>query len=187
MSPPKESKRRRAPHRACGTQQTIVKQSSSEARRRAAAVLEVLAGVRTPAQAAEALAVSLPRYYQLELRAIEGLMSACEPAVRGPQPSAERKVASLEREVARWKRESDRHQALARAAQRTLGLAPPAPPRPPANQAGRSRRRRRASVRGLRLAKALGTGASIAGGPSLLGPSGLGSAADVQQPPPTSS
>jgi hypothetical protein len=199
MISPKESKQprgaRRAPQKAYGSREGIVKQSSSEARRRAAAVLEVLAGLRTPAQAATALAVSLPRYYQLELRAIGGLLASCEPAPRGQRRSSDRRVASLEREVARLKQESDRHQALARAAQRTLGLAPPAPPRPDANKGAvsRSRRRRRPSVRALQLAKVLAAGAST-GGPSpasaerpRLGPSGVSSPADVQQPTPTSS
>jgi hypothetical protein len=45
-------------------------------KRQAAAILEVLAGARTPTEAATALAVSLPRYYQLESRALEGLVAA---------------------------------------------------------------------------------------------------------------
>src|SRR5436190_1278627 len=44
----------------------------------AACVLEVLAGVRTPAEAAGELGVSLPRYYQLEQRALQGLVQGCE-------------------------------------------------------------------------------------------------------------
>ena len=54
-----------------------------EARRAAALVLEVLAGVRTPAGAATALGIRLPRYYLLEQRAIQGLISACEPRRSG--------------------------------------------------------------------------------------------------------
>src|SRR6516164_6368790 len=53
--------------------------SSLEAKRLAAAVLEVLAGTRGPSEAAAALSISLPRYYQLEGRALEGLLAACEP------------------------------------------------------------------------------------------------------------
>ena len=37
--------------------------ASTLARQRTAAILEVLAGMRTPMAAAEALGVSLPRYY----------------------------------------------------------------------------------------------------------------------------
>jgi hypothetical protein len=161
MTAAKESKRPRAARRACGSRQAVVSQATSDARRRAAAVLEVLAGVRTPAQAAEALAVSLPRYYLIEQRAMGGLVAACEPAPRGRQVSAERRVAALEREIARLTREAGRQQALARAAQRTLGLAPPVVPRPNGKAAekggppGKSRRRRRPTVRALTLAKAL--------------------------------
>src|SRR5262249_46597844 len=64
------------------------------ASRVAACVLEVLAGVRTPAEAAGELAVSLPRYYQLEQRALQGLVRGCEPPPRG-------RVASPEGELAR--------------------------------------------------------------------------------------
>jgi len=59
---------------------------SREVQRLAAAILEVLAGARTPAQAASALNVSLPRYYQVEARALRGLVAAC--ADRGTAPSA---------------------------------------------------------------------------------------------------
>lgn len=149
-------------------------------RRRAAAVLEVLAGVRTPAQAAEAVGVSLPRYYLLEQRAIGGLVAACEPAPRGPQANAQRRVAALEREIARLTRESGRHQALARAAQRTLGLAPPTVLRPAGKTAekaassAKARRRRRPAVRALTLAEELSTDA---GGDNS---SGVRPAADVE-------
>jgi hypothetical protein len=184
MSSAKDPQRAGAARSACGSRQAVVSQATSDARRRAAAVLEVLAGVRTPTQAAETLAVSLPRYYLIEQRAIGGLVAACEPAPRGPQRSAERRVAALEREIARLTRESGRHQALARAAQRTLGLAPPVVPRPngkagqKAASTGKSRRRRRPTVRALTLAKALATDA--ASGNS----SGVSLSADVQQPVP---
>src|SRR5262249_23557609 len=69
--------------------------ASREARQRAAAILEVLAGARTPAQAAEALGLSLPRYYQLENVALQGLVGACEPVSRGRARSAESELAAL--------------------------------------------------------------------------------------------
>ena len=59
---------------------------SREAKRLAAAILEVLAGVRTPAEAAQALSIPLPRYYHLEVRALHGLLTGCEPRPRGPNP-----------------------------------------------------------------------------------------------------
>src|SRR5260370_40572180 len=47
--------------------------ASTEAKRLAAAILEVLAGARTPTEAAQVLALSLPRYYLLEARALHGI------------------------------------------------------------------------------------------------------------------
>jgi hypothetical protein len=137
------------------------------------------------------LAVSLPRYYLLEQRGLAGLIAACEPAPRGPQQSAARRIAALEREVARLTQESARHQALARAAQRTLGLAPPAPSRPGDKAAdkktasGKSRRRRRPTVRALQLAKELGhlaADGNVAGGNLGENSSGAGGTPDVKQP-----
>jgi hypothetical protein len=50
-----------------------------EAQRLAAMILECLAGVRAPPSAAEILGISLPRYYQLEARALQGLVAALAP------------------------------------------------------------------------------------------------------------
>ena len=50
--------------------------ASRGAKQLAAVVLDVLAGSRTPPQAAETLGVSLPRYYQLEAGALGGLVAA---------------------------------------------------------------------------------------------------------------
>jgi hypothetical protein len=172
---------------AANKRQAVVNQASGEARRRAAAMLEVLSGVRTCAQAAEALAISLPRYYLLEQRAVAGLVAACEPSSRGREPSPERRIAALERELARVSREVVRHQALARAAQRTLGLAPPAA-RPGDKRtekktaSGKSRRRRRPTVRALQLAKELGRlDGNLVGGNLGENSSGVGGTPDVKQ------
>lgn len=145
-------------------------QASVESRQRGAAVLEVLAGVRTPAEAAAVLGVSAARYYLLEQRAIAALVRACEPSGRKRQSSAERQLARLERELARCQRECGRHQALARATQRSLGLNPPASPhaKGQAPTAGRRRRARRPVVRALRMAKSLqradSSGTAVANG-----------------------
>jgi hypothetical protein len=125
--------------------------ASRDARRVAAAVLEVLAGTRTPAEAASALAVSLPRYYQVEGQALRGLVAACEPKPRGRQADLGRELAELRRDNERLRREAARQQALARAAQRAIGLAPPpAPARP-----GGKKPRRRRLARGLSAAARL--------------------------------
>ncbi len=122
--------------------------ASPQARRQAAAILEVLAGVRTPTQAAEALGMSLVRYYVLETRAVHGILLACEPRPLGRQKTAESALAALRRECEQLRRECARQQALVRAAQRTIGLKTPAPPRP--ERTGKKRRQRRPTARALR-------------------------------------
>jgi hypothetical protein len=129
--------------------------ASTEARRLAAAILEVLAGTRTPTTAAQTLSISLPRYYALELRALQGMLVACEPRQIGRAPSTESALAALRRECEQLRRDCARQQTLLRAAQRSLGLAPPAPPprTPVAN--GKKRRPRRPTARALRIAARL--------------------------------
>jgi hypothetical protein len=136
--------------------------ASREAQRCAAAILEVLAGVRTPPDAAAALSVSLPRYYLWEQRALAGLVSACEPRPVGKGQSPQRRIASLEKEIVRLRQDCARQQALVRAAQRTIGLGPP-PPKPvskagsktPATSAAKSKRKRRPVARALKAAAGL--------------------------------
>jgi len=126
---------------------------SREVQRLAAAILEVLAGARTPAQAASALNVSLPRYYQVEARALRGLVAACAPRPRGPGHSAEREVEKLRRQQERLERELTRQQTLVRLAQRSIGLAPPPAPA----KDGSKKRRRRPTARALQAAAHLQT------------------------------
>src|SRR4030095_4001157 len=56
-----------------------------EAGRLCVVILEVLAGVRTPTDAAGTLGVSPPRYYALESRALGGLLEACPRRPQGPR------------------------------------------------------------------------------------------------------
>ena len=126
---------------------------SSDTQRMAMVILEVLAGVRTPTDAAQAIGLSLMRYYQLEMRALEGLVRALEPRPRGKQPSSEVRIRQLEKQLQRAEREAARHQALARIAQRSLGLKAPATP--PAKPAGAKRRQRRPAARALKAVRAL--------------------------------
>jgi hypothetical protein len=123
-----------------------------DARRRAALLLEVLAGARTPTQAAQALGLSLPRYYQLEAAALRGLVGACEPRPRGRVPSAEAELAGLRKQLQRLQRELARQQGLVRLTQRAVGLPPPAAG--PAGQA-KGRKPRRPVARALRVAARL--------------------------------
>ena len=122
-SPPR--KRQQKPQKSL---RSVGKGASPEARKLAAAILEVLGGVRTTTDAAAALECSLPRYYQLEARAVEGLLAACEPRAPGRTVSPGREADELRRKCGRLEREVSRQQALVRAANRAVGLAPTPPP-----------------------------------------------------------
>ena len=125
--------------------------ASKEAKRLAAMLLDVLAGSRTPPQAAETLGVSLPRYYQLEDRGLNGLLAACETRPRGRQANnSEMQLHTLTRENERLKRELSRYQTLVRLTQRSVGVPPPAP----VKTTGK-RRKRKPTVRALRRAERL--------------------------------
>lgn len=143
---------------------TLGQHNGRDAQRQAALILEVLAGARTPTQAAAALNVSVPRYYQMETRALRGLVEACEAKPRGRAPSADKELASLRREQERLQRELTRQQSLVRVTQRHIGLAPPAPPAKSALGGPGKKRRRRAVVRALTAAKQLEKRATSSGG-----------------------
>ena len=101
---------------------------SRDARRFAAAILEVMAGIRTPTDAAAVLGITMQRYYILEKR------------------------------------------ALARAAQRTIGLAPPVKPTPQkGNASGKKPRRRRPVVRALKVIDRLQSQPITSDGPTTAG------------------
>jgi hypothetical protein len=121
---------------------------SREARQQAAAILEVLAGVRTPIAAAQQLAISLPRYYAVELRALQAMVVACEPRPKGRIRSPASELAALHRECDQLRRACARQQTLLRAAQRTIGLVPPPSVKPAAG--GKKRRQRKPTVRALK-------------------------------------
>jgi hypothetical protein len=141
------------------------REASIEANRRAAAILEVLGGLRTPAEAAEILKISVAHYYVLERKALRGLISECEPQPKGRRgPSAEQELLKLRRELEQCRRECLRQAALVRATQRAVGLPAlsPAPSGGRGPKAGKrgagakgGKRRRRATVRALRAADVL--------------------------------
>jgi hypothetical protein len=124
-----------------------------EMRRRAAAVLEVLGGARTPSDAAEALGISLPRYYLLEARALEGLVTSCEPRSRGRSSGEGRTLRALRQENDQLRQDLSRTQALARAVQRAAGM--PADGNDSPLTDGRVRRHRKPHARALRAARHL--------------------------------
>jgi len=153
--PPPKAQAKKGPERPEG---------SEGAKKTAAAILEVLAGARTTTDAAEALSVSLPRYYQLEARAIAAMVEALEPRRRGRQVSPDHEIEALRKEKARLERECARSQALARTAQRALGLGPPRKPvsDPKGKGGGKKKRVRRPLARGVRAAQALRSAAAEA-------------------------
>jgi len=159
--------------------------NSAETKRLATAILEVLAGVRSPADAAKTLEISLPRYYLMEQRALAGLLAACEPRAKGPPRSVEREIAQLERALASSQRECARQQTLVRAAQRAVGLAPPQPPQATLKNGAKKIRRRRPTARALRAARAITLNSSGTNEPDGVQPSpSAGSDGSVAQPPP---
>jgi transposase len=139
---------------------------NGEAKRRAAIVLEVLAGMRTPREAAAALGLSVSCYYLLERKALQGLLDACQPQPKGaPVPGPERQLARLQKALDKSRQECLRQASLVRATQRAMGLPAVAKPAGPskANSAkeGRKTRRRRPTIRAMRAAKTLRENSSL--------------------------
>ena len=130
---------------------------SAGAKRLAAVILEVLSGLRGPREGSAAMGVSLNRYYQLESRALGGLIDALEPRPKGRRTTPQDQIVALEREKRRLEQEVGRHQALVRAAHRSLGV----PALPTAKKGSRLRgkstdktkapRRRRTVKRGAKV------------------------------------
>jgi hypothetical protein len=114
-------------------------QGSKRARQVAVAVLETLAGELSTSEAAQRLGVCLSRYYQLETRALAGLLAAVEPRAKGPRKTPEGEIKALLAEKARLEKELRRHQALLRAAHRSVGL----PQKKRASSKGRAKAKRR--------------------------------------------
>jgi len=161
--------------------------STSEAQRLAAMILEVLGGQRSPPEAAEVLAISLPRYYQLESRALEGLVTALAPRPKGKQPLLENRIKSLEKQLEAAQRQCARQEALVRVTQRTLGLATPTAAKSgsssPKKEAGR--KRRRPMVRALRAARVLAAQSQAAEEDPNIKNAGQTESASLQQAAPT--
>jgi hypothetical protein len=173
-----------------------VQGGSSEANGQAVVILEVLAGVKTPTQAAAELGLSLPRYYQLETRALEGLVAALEPRPKGKQPLPANQIAALQRELEQARRACARQQALARVAQRTLAVklaprpkakvtsAPAAEDKSSAARDRAGRRRRRPAVRALKAVQALRKNLGPVEGEAIQQPAPTGAGAPPREPVP---
>jgi hypothetical protein len=134
---------------------------SKHAKRLTAGILEVLCGLRSAGEGAEALGISLPRYYVLETRALQGLIDALEPLPRGRQKKPADIIEDLHADKARLEREIGRLQSLVRVAQRAVGLPAAESMRAPskrkskATASGTKKKRRRHTNRAGKAVAAL--------------------------------
>ena len=130
---------------------------SDAARRLTALLLEAWSGVRTTMATSEAMGVTLPRFYQLEARALQVLVTAMEPRPRGRPRTAEDALGKLQAERQRLLRDVERYQSLYRTAQRSLGVAVARPPEKANNPGPGGKRRRgpRKRARGQAVAAVL--------------------------------
>ena len=153
----KDAAKRRCTAKGARRSSHGIRGGSSDANRLAVVILEVLAGVNTPADAAAALKISLPRYYVLEKRALDGLVAACEPKPLGKRPTPETRIAALEKALKKAERECARQQALVRVARRSVGLSATTGSSRPASKKRdrRGRKVRSATVRALKAAETL--------------------------------
>lgn len=103
--------------------ETASLRGSKRARQITVAILEALSGELSTTEAAARLGISMSRYYQIEARALQGLLQAVEPRPKGPQKTPERALKALQAEHRQLQKELRRHQALLRAAHRSVGLA----------------------------------------------------------------
>ena len=139
---------------------------NGETKRRAAVVLEVLAGMRTPSEAASVLGLSVSYYYLLERKALHGLLNGCQPQPKGARgPGLERQLVRLQKELDKSRQECLRQASLVRATERAMGLPAVAKRAGPskANSAkeGKKTKRRRPTIRAMRAAKTLRENSSL--------------------------
>ena len=127
-----------------------VQGGSDQSRKIAAVVLEVLGGVLRPSEAARVLDVSVSRYYQIELRALEGLVKACEPCPKGRVANPAKQIVHLEQKIQRLENECMRFQSLARAAGRAVGVDLSS-----VEKTANGKRKRKPTVRALKMAQIL--------------------------------
>lgn len=157
----KNSSPRRSPR---GT--SLGQGQDGEAKRRAAIVLEVLAGMRTPSEAAAALGLSVSCYYLLERKGLQGLLDGCQPQPKGaPGPGLERQLARLQKELDKSRQECLRQASLVRATERAMGLPavakPVGPSKANSGKKGKKAKRRRPTIRAMRAAKTLRENSSL--------------------------
>lgn len=106
-------------------------QGSDKARKSVAVVLEVLTGIRGPQDGADALGITLSRYYAIETRGLQGMLTALEPRPRGRVLTPAREIERLRQETTRLSRDVERGRAVLRALERTVGVTKSLPPTGP--------------------------------------------------------
>lgn len=137
--------------------------ATPQARRTAAVLLEVLAGLRATGSAAKELGITPMRFYQIEERAIGGLIAACEPRPSGMPPERRDAVelARLRAQVRQQAQELNQTRSVLRTTRRQLGVA--SAPEPVVVRAGKPRKDgrptkakiRRPTVRALTMVRRL--------------------------------
>ena len=133
----------------------VIEGGSKTARKTASLVLQVWCGELHPSEAAAALEVGVPRYYQIEKKAYKGVIAACEPQERrGRQKSEVKIIAELKTENAALLRDLKRAQALARLSQKAGGVATVVAQAKKRSEKN-GRKRRRPTNRALKVAKNL--------------------------------
>ena len=123
-------------------------EASDQAKRTAHTVLEVLSGLKGTSEGAEALSISLPRYYALETLALEGLVKALEPRGKGKRtPSLLSRLESAEKERDLLQAELARTRSLVRLTQRAVGLSSKGGKGKASDKEGKKRKKRRNASR----------------------------------------
>ncbi len=115
-------------------------QGSRQAKQSLVVMLETLAGTCTTGEAAERLKISASRYYQLETRALQGMLSALEPRPRGPRRTKDTEIRGLKEEKRALERELRQARSLVRAASRSVGVKPLRQRAKATKKGGRARR-----------------------------------------------
>jgi hypothetical protein len=122
-------------------------QGSKGAKQALVAILEALSGEVSTSDVAERLTISLSRYYQLETRALQGMLAALEPRPRGRRRGVDEKLGALMAEKKELERELRRQRSLLRAAQRSVGL--------PVGRGGKKKAKRKLRDRGATVRQTL--------------------------------
>jgi len=122
-------------------------QGSKGAKQALVAILEALSGEVSTSAVAERLKISLSRYYQLETRALQGMLASLEPRPRGRKSGVDAQLRALAAEKKDLERELRRQRSLLRAAQRSVGL--------PTGRGAKKKRKRKAKDRGATVRQTL--------------------------------